>query len=467
MIALHANAAITFDLQALRVVAGAKPLRFHAEVGYGGRPGGVMRTVADARVFVDGALVFERIRMGPDDHGSLAIDLPPERRFLTLMATDGGDGIGHDQVFFGDPRLQAFGKDGLSRADLAEVASLESRRDRLELRLKNLPEPARVYSVVPDQPQVIRVLRRGDPEQPKDEVKPGAVRCFGGADFEFGDHSVAEGERRRRLADWIVDVRNPLTRRVIVNRLWHHHFGTGLVDTHPELLDWLADEFVHCDWSLKRMHRLMVTSQAYRRISEVSGADLPGAQRRHRQIDAANRLLWRMNPRRLDAESMRDAVLAVTGCLNLDMGGPGYQDFAYQEAYAPIYDYVTPDRPELWRRSIYRFVVRSTLHPFMTTLDCPNPANLAPSRLVTTTPLQSLALMNNDFMLRQAALFAGRVQREAGWDPGRQIDRAFALAFQRLPSPEERAAALQFVGRDGLTALCRTLLNANEFVYVD
>lgn len=479
MIALHANAAITFDLQAIRGVAGPRPLRLHAEVGYGGRPGGGMRTMADARVFVDGALVFEKTRMGPDDHATIAVELPTERRFLTLMATDGGDGIGHDQVFFGDPMLQVVEKAGLSRDQLAEVSSLESQQDRLERRLRKLPEPSRVYAVVPEQPQIIRVLRRGDPEQPKDEVKPGAVQCFGGANFTFGDHTVAEGERRRRLAEWVVDVQNPLTRRVIVNRLWHHHFGTGIVDTpsdfglgggkpsHPELLDWLADELVHSGWSLKHMHRLMVTSQAYRRISESSVADLPRAQRRNMQIDASNRLLWRMNPRRLDAESMRDAVLAVTGCLNLAMAGPGYQDFAYQEAYAPIYDYVTPDNPGLWRRSIYRFVVRSTLHPFMTTLDCPNPANLAPARLVTTTPLQSLALMNNDFMLQQSAHFARRVQREAGNGTDHQVDRAFALAFQRLPVPGEKTAALQLVGRDGLVALCRALLNANEFVYVD
>ena len=164
---------------------------------------------------------------------------------------------------------------------------------------------------------------------------------------------------------------------------------------------------------------------------------------------------------------MRDAVLAVTGSLNPAMGGPGYRDFTYTEAYAPVYEYLPDDSPELWRRSIYRFVVRSTVQPLMTTLDCPNPANLTPARIVTTTALQSLALMNNEFMLRQARHFADRVQREAGSQPAAQARRAFALALERQPSAAELAATEAFIASDGLFALCRTLLNANEFAYLD
>ena len=164
---------------------------------------------------------------------------------------------------------------------------------------------------------------------------------------------------------------------------------------------------------------------------------------------------------------MRDAVLSVTGCLNPTMGGPGYKDFKYTEAYAPIYEYVPADSPDLWRRSIYRFVVRSTVQPMMTTLDCPNPANLTPARMVTTTALQSLVLMNNEFMIRQAKHFAERIQKEAGAQSEAQVRRAFGLAFARQPSEGELHAALAFVARDGLLALCRTLFNANEFAYVD
>ena len=193
----------------------------------------------------------------------------------------------------------------------------------------------------------------------------------------------------------------------------------------------------------------------------------PSSAALHPSTDSSNRLLARMNPRRLDAESVRDAVLAVSGCLNPVMGGPGFQDFAYEDAYAPIYKHITADKPELWRRSIYRFIVRTTPQRFLTTLDCPNPANLTPARMTTTTALQSLALMNNEFMLRQSERFADRVKREAGDATSAQVARAFALAFQRQPDATEAAGAAELAESQGLAALCRVLLNANEFVHVD
>ncbi|MCB1237295.1 MAG: DUF1553 domain-containing protein, partial [Verrucomicrobiae bacterium] len=229
--------------------------------------------------------------------------------------------------------------------------------------------------------------------------------------------------------------------------------------SHPELLDFLAEKLRAEKWSLKAMHRLIVTSAAWRQSSAWNEAAAA--------VDAQNRLLWRMNPRRLTAEEVRDTVLAVTGKLNREPYGPGYRDFDYQEAYAPIYTYITPDRPELWRRSVYRFVVRTTPHEFMTTLDCPDPANLTPKRLTTTTALQSLALYNNDFMLRQARYLSERLTREAGTETGGQVSLAFRLAFGRSPSGAEIADGAAFVKEAGLFAFCRSLLNANEFVYVD
>ncbi len=301
-------------------------------------------------------------------------------------------------------------------------------------------------------------------------VTPGGLSCSGHAVPDFGNDATPEGERRRLLAEWIVHPGNPLTARVLVNRLWHHHFGRGLVDTpsdfgrgggkpsHPELLDWLAGEFQRCGWSLKHMHRLLVISRAYQQESgTVQGAS----------VDASNRLLWRMNPRRLDAESLRDAVLTASGCLNSDMGGPGYQDFTYQEAYAPIYRHVTADRPGLWRRSIYRFIVRTTPQRFLSTMDCPDPANLTPARLTTTTALQALSLLNNEFMLQQAGHLAHRIERRAGMSSENRGRMAFELVLQRPPNGAELALALPVVEKDGLPQLCRLLLNANEFVLVD
>jgi hypothetical protein len=258
-----------------------------------------------------------------------------------------------------------------------------------------------------------------------------------------------------------------LTPRVIVNRLWHWHFGQGIVNTpsdfgqggdrpsHPELLDWLAVELVRKHGSLKAMHRLILNSAAYRQGSRYA-ENAPGIT-----VDANNRLLWRQNPRRLEAEAIRDAVLFVSGKLNHERGGPGFEDFTYQDAYAPIYTYITADEPKLWRRSIYRYIVRTTPDRFLTTLDCPDPANLTPRRLTTTTPLQSLVMYNNDFMLRQARYFAERI---AGEDA---VDRGFQWAFGRAPDEAEAALGKEFVDQQGLFAFCRSLLNANEFVYVD
>ncbi len=179
-----------------------------------------------------------------------------------------------------------------------------------------------------------------------------------------------------------------------------------------------------------------------------------------------------MNRRTLDAESIRDATLFVSGKLNVQQGGPGFEDFQYQEAYAPIYTYITADKPELWRRSIYRYTVRTTPNRFLAAFDCPDPANLTPKRLTTTTPQQSLALYNNDFMLRQARYLADRVKKEvgsrfAGFVGDKQIARTFELVFVRRPTERETRLARYLVRQQGLFGLCRALLNANEFIYVD
>lgn len=464
MLAMHANSGITFDLPALRARSGLAGARLMGTVGFGaGKEAAATR--ADFTVFVDGELKFQKLKLRKDETALLDVPVPATAKTLTLVATDGGDGIGSDLLFIGDPRLtpEAAGAQ-LTEADAAELKRLRGEVEKLEREIKGLPTAAKVYAVVAEaKPPVIKVQRRGNPEDEAGEVQPAAFRWAGHAPEKLGDNTTPEGERRRALAEWIVNPKNPLTARVLVNRLWHHHFGQGIVTTpsdfglggdrpsHPELLDWLADRFVKSGWSLKQMHRLMVTSAAYRQASSVESAEAV-------KIDAQNRLLWRHNPRRLDAESLRDAVLTVAGTLNPAMGGPGYRDFDYTEAYAPVYAYVTPDRPALWRRSIYRFIVRTTPHQFMSTLDCPNPANLTPARVVTTTVLQALALSNNDFMLQQARYLAER---------SGTVERAFELAYQRKPTADEAAAAEALAQKHGLFAVCRMLLNGNEFVYVD
>lgn len=478
LLSIHANAAVTFDLQEIRENAASLSgaLQFRSSAGYFGQ---TARRGASLHVLLDGKAVFERSNIGRDD-GLLEILvlIPETARFLTLMATDAGNGIGHDQIGFGDATLEFVSAkspdDSAQAAATEETQRLGEQLTALQKELAALPEPAKIYSVVSESPPEVRILHRGSPEDPGDAVAPAALSCVTGLNPDFGSAELTDHQRRIALASWITDPRNPLTRRVIVNRLWQHHFGNGIVDTpsdlglgggrpsHPELLDWLAEELLRRQWSLKSIQRLICTSAVYRQSSLAGPLQSPAAG-----MDSGNRLLWRQNPRRVDAESFRDSVLAVSGKLNRTMFGPGYRDFEYKEEYAPVYTYITADAPELWRRSIYRFVVRTTPDQFLTTLDCPSAANLTPSRNVTTTALQSLALLNHDFMLRQADYFSDRLQSEFPEDAGRQAERAFELAFGRPVSASERAAAVQFLRDYGGAEFCRMLFNANEFSYVD
>ena len=466
MIGLHANAGITFDLSAIREATGIKELRFNSVAGYGGR---TTTPSAEFRVLLDSKLMAHK-RLGRKDAAPIDFEIPQDARFLTLISTDGGNGYSHDQISFGDPRLVPANPPSLGATDRKRFEELRKEKARLEKQLAALGEPPEFYGVVSQSPPVVKVLYRGNPEDPKDEVTPGALSWVNVLEADLGTNETPEHDRRAALARWITNPKNPLTRRVIVNRLWQWHFGQGIVDTpsdfgfggstpsHPELLDWLAEELLTQKWSLKAIQRIILNSSVYRQVSNTTHGS---------KEDADNRLLWRQNPRRLDAESLRDAVLATSGKLNLQAGGPGFRDFKYIEAYAPIYKYVTPDIPELWRRSIYRFVVRTTPHEFLTTLDCPDPANLTPKRLVTTTPLQALTLSNNPFMLKQTNYFAERLKEEVGEKPAAQVRLGFALAFGRPPSKEEQRAAEITIRKKGVFALCHVLLNANEFVYLD
>ena len=467
ILGLHANAAITFDLAAIRAKHPATSRRFRAVVAYGGR---AETAGADFAVYVDGVRMAQGRLAQASPGEPLDVLLPVEARHLTLVATDGGDGIGHDQIWFGDPRIEGTPS---RPVDEPALAAARGRIETVRQELAALPEADTVYGPVVQSPPPVQLLGRGDPEKPLGEIPPGLPGWIA-VPVTHPLADAGDGQRRRALAEWITDRANPLTPRVIVNRLWHHHFGTGLVDTpsdfgtgggrpsHPALLDWLAAELVDHGWSLKHIHRLICTSKTWRQRSH----GVPGAAA-GMTVDSGNRLLWRMSPRRLDAESYRDAVLAVSGMLDPARGGPGFRDFRVTEAYAPIYESIPVDRPELRRRSIYRCVVRGTPDVFLTTLDCPNPANLAPVRPRTTTALQSLAILNNDFTLRHAEAWAERLRREAGDRPADQVRLGFQLAFGRDPDREEAAAGEALVAQAGLVQLCRMMLAANEFSAID
>jgi hypothetical protein len=277
-----------------------------------------------------------------------------------------------------------------------------------------------------------------------------------------------------------------------VNRVWLYHFGRGIVDTpndfgrmgqlptHPELLDWLATRFRDDGQSIKDLHRLICSSATYRQIS-VYQPQLPdspsrvGSTRRVEQrsanaeIDGSNRYYWRFNRQRLEAEAIRDAVLSVSGELDLKMYGPGFQDFVIEKPqHSPHYQYHLhdPNDPASHRRSIYRFAVRSQQQPFMTTLDCADPSMQVPKRTQTITPLQALSLLNNKFMVVMSEHFAARVERETH-SLSDQVARAWSLALSRHPTKEEQKSLVAYAKQNGLVNTCRLILNLNEFVFVD
>jgi mono/diheme cytochrome c family protein len=362
---------------------------------------------------------------------------------------------------------------GLSPNELAELESLEEQVAGLTKKLESLSNLPKAYAGTFVRPPKTHRFFRGDPMQPREEIPPGSLTHFGSTWQLPAD--VAEGDRRRMLADWIADPANPLTPRVIVNRLWHYHFGTGIVDTpsdfgvnggvpsHPELLDWLASELVDPAspgdrWRLKRIHRLIVTSRAYRQASTARPDGLAA--------DAGGRLLWRHPPRRLEAEPLRDAILAVSGSLNPAMGGPGFDLFEPNSNYVKVYVTKNTFSADDFRRMVYQAKPRAELDSFFGPFDCPDAGQVQPARTVSTTPLQALNMMNGEFLLDQAARFATRVAEEAGSDPGRQAARAIQLAFGRPATDREIAASRELVAAHGLPILCRSLYNANEFITV-
>jgi hypothetical protein len=361
----------------------------------------------------------------------------------------------------------------LGPAGRAQFRQLQAKVEKLQALLRQPPPNTSAYAVVPRPPEPTYLLVRGNPVQKGPVLAAAGVAAVVGPAADFGLLPDApEAARRLRLAAWITDTKNPLFARVMVNRLWHHHFGVGLVDTpsdfgfnggrpsNPELLDWLASEFVRRGFSMKDMHRLIVTSAAYRQESRFK----PGAARK----DAANRLLWRKNPTRLEAEAVRDAVLRVAGLLNQKLAGPGFQDFTLSIRGATYcYTAADPAGPEFQRRSLYRTWARSGRSGLLDVLDCPDPSAITPRRAVTTTPLQALTLLNSSFMLRLADAFAQRVRADAGTEAVRQVTQAYELAYGRPPTAEEMASARRLVEEHGLAVLCRALFNSNEFLYVD
>jgi hypothetical protein len=359
---------------------------------------------------------------------------------------------------------------GLADHEQLEANQLAVRQQSLSGRLRQLSEMRNVYAGRFGNAEATYRFHRGDPLQPKEPVAPAGLTSFG-VELKL-PMDAPESVRRLQLAKWMTDRDHPLTARVVANRFWHFHFGQGLVTTpsdfgrngakpsHPELLDWLASEAAASPLtdSPKRLHRLIVTSAAYRQQSAARPDGM--------QADAGSRLLWRFPPKRLEAEPLRDSILAVCGNLDDRMGGPGFDLFEANTNYVKVYYSKHEFGPAEWRRMVYQSKPRMQLDDTFGQFDCPDAGQITPKRTSSITALQALNLLNSNFIVQQSGMFAARLKEEAGDNPASQARRAFVLAFLRDPTEEEQAGSVQFIEQQGLAAFCRALLNANEFLFV-
>ncbi|MBL8822267.1 MAG: DUF1549 domain-containing protein [Planctomycetia bacterium] len=353
-----------------------------------------------------------------------------------------------------------------------EMKSHEAKLASLNTKIRDMESQLQVYCGVFKKAEPVHLLKRGDPMMKQEEVPPSSIEALG-IPISI-QKNATDQQRRLALANWIADRRNPLPARVMVNRVWHYHFGTGIVNTpsdfgfnggkpsHPELLDWLAYQFHENQGRLKPLHRMIVLSATYRQSSQPDQA----AVARNSSIDADNRLLWKAPRRRLEAEAIRDTILSVSGNLDLTMGGPGYDLWKYSN-YVVVFEQQKMLPANAYRRMVYQFKPRTQQDSTFGSFDCPDGTLTMPKRNSSTTALQALNLLNSPFMIQQSSILAGRLKKKAGMQSEAQMKLAFRLALGRLPTPKEEAICLAIIHEHGLEAFCRALLNSNEFIYID
>jgi hypothetical protein len=349
---------------------------------------------------------------------------------------------------------------------MAKALDLLQRKNDLESSVRRAQSQRMIFAGAFREPDPIHLLHRGDPERPGELVPPAVPAVLGQLELS---PDTQEQERRRLLADWLANPNNPLTARVMVNRIWQSHFGLGLVETpsdfglsgvppsHPELLDWLASEFIRFGWSIKQVHRWIVLSATYAQSTQIQGE--------YHGRDADVRWLWRFPSRRLEAESIRDGMLAVNGQLNLQMFGRGFDLFDKRgglTGFNPVESF----EADGLRRMIYAHKVRRETEAVFGAFDCPDAGQSAARRAESTTPIQALNLFNSQFTWDASEAFASRLRSEVGDDLESQVRHAFLLALGREPKNGELIALLPVVEKAGLETFCRALYNSNEFLFV-
>jgi len=415
---------------------------------------------------------IDRIVWQRDREGRYTDRLPMDYDISVATEVDGQPGAWHavargaDRAPVGSPGgaqdyLHAAIQDENLAHKFAELSTLDRRIERLTA-------PVAMYAGQFEQPGTTHRLYRGDPLSPREEVAPAMPETF--ETSVTLPNNVPEQQRRLALAEWLVDPAHPLTARVMANRIWQSHFGRGLVVTpsdfgamsrppsHPELLDWLAAELVDSGWSLKQLHRSILLSQTYQQSSTPHS---DGMTR-----DAGNVLLWRYPTRRLEAEAIRDSMLAVSGDLDPRMGGPGFLLFEPNANYSRNWVAKNEFGPAEARRMVYALKLRMEGDAVFGAFDCPDAGQIMPARPRSTTPIQALNLLNSPFVLDTADHLAGHARDSAGDDVATQVDWLFRRVFGRSATPREFAAASAVAGAHGTPALARALLNSNEFLFI-
>ncbi len=362
-----------------------------------------------------------------------------------------------------------------SAEEISKMASIRKKISTVNRELAAIPALPKVWignRVAKDAEGPFHVFVGGSPQRKGEQVVPASLSTLENVAPVYSlPADVPEATRRIELANWIVSSENPLTLRVLANRLWHYHFGTGIVDTpndfgymggrptHPKLLDFLALRLQENGWRIKEMHRLLMTSRAYQQSSEW--------REESAKVDGDSRLLWRFPPRRLSAEEIRDTILTVSGRLDKKMGGPGFRLFKFMQDNVCTYEPLDEHGSETYRRAVYHQNARASVVDLMTEFDQPDCTFSAPERAETTTPLQALTMMNHSFTFDMAEAFAERIRGEVGKDIESQVDASFLIALQRKPQNEEKEKMAKAIREHGLIVGCRALLNASELIFLD
>ena len=402
--------------------------------------------------------------------------------FDVLISTDGEK---WDKVASSEGRepwseshaVEPFRKSSITQDEETAIAKIDAMLADVDARMRKVPGLKEVWVGRHEQPKLQTFVQKGgDPTKPLEPVVPSSLSVLDQVIEPYQlDANADQGERRLALAKWITSDKNPLTARVLANRIWLYHFGNGIVDTpsdfgfqgsrptHPELLDFLAQCLIEGGWRIKDLHRAILSTRTYAQASRVDGENAELGIK----LDKSARLLWRFPPRRLCAEEIRDTILKTTNNLDSRQGGPGFRLYKFTQNNVCTYFPLDKHGPETYRRSVYHQNVRAMVVDLLTDFDLPDTSFAAPKRANTTSPMQALTMLNHSFIQDMSISLANGLAKEFPMNEEQQIQNAYLRLLQRRPNHNELEVSTQFVRTNGLKAFCRAMLNSNEILFVD